>query len=63
MIVCMCEGLSDREIRAEMDRGATSVREIKKRCGASGQCGMCATMLRQMVRARQHEAPEAPETR
>ncbi len=52
MIVCMCEGLSEREIEAEIDQGATSVRDLRRRCGASGQCGICATMLRRMVAAR-----------
>jgi bacterioferritin-associated ferredoxin len=63
MIVCMCEGLSDRDIQAELDQGVDSVGELRKRCGASGQCGMCANMIRRMVAARQERNGGAPPAR
>lgn len=49
MIICICEGVSDKTIRAEIDRGASSVKAIKRRCGAGGGCGQCVCDLKQML--------------
>jgi bacterioferritin-associated ferredoxin len=41
MIVCHCQVVSDRRIRAEVECGAESVDEISERCGAGAHCGSC----------------------
>ena len=41
MIVCHCEVVSDRRIRAEVERGASEVDDIGDRCGAGTRCGSC----------------------
>jgi bacterioferritin-associated ferredoxin len=41
MIVCHCEVVSDRHIRAEVEAGARAVDEISERCGAGTRCGSC----------------------
>jgi bacterioferritin-associated ferredoxin len=41
MIVCHCQVVSDRRIRAEIEDGATTVDEIVDRCGAGARCGSC----------------------
>ena len=57
MIVCLCEGVSDRKINEELGRGVTSWRELERRCGTGRSCGMCRPTIRQMTKqraARQH---------
>lgn len=49
MIVCICEGVSDRQIRASIQSGAKSVQEVGRRCGAGLDCGRCRAMLRGML--------------
>lgn len=50
MIVCLCEGLSERKIQSEINRGAASLKEIGRRCGAGTHCGMCRKQMRGMMR-------------
>ncbi|MFT7582514.1 MAG: bacterioferritin-associated ferredoxin [Myxococcota bacterium] len=52
MIVCLCEGVSDREVRASIQRGADSVREISQQSRAGTDCGRCRSQLRQMLQER-----------
>ena len=53
MILCICEGVSDRTIREEVQRGAGHWREVERRCGTGKGCGMCRPMLRQIVKQTQ----------
>ncbi len=50
MIVCVCEGVSDREIRAAIQGGSRTVKDLGRACGAGGDCGRCGLMLKQMLR-------------
>ena len=49
MIVCLCRGLSDTELKATIRRGATSVSELASACGAGGDCGSCVNNQRELV--------------
>ena len=49
MITCLCRGVSDEVIRAVIARGAGSVAEIHKACGAGGDCGACGVLLAGLV--------------
>jgi bacterioferritin-associated ferredoxin len=49
MIVCVCEGVSDRQIRASIQSGVKSIHELGRRCGAGLDCGRCRAMLRGML--------------
>ncbi|TNF30569.1 MAG: (2Fe-2S)-binding protein [Deltaproteobacteria bacterium] len=64
MIVCVCEGVSDREIRGAIQHGADSVEAIGRACRAGTDCGACrrhlAGMLRERRAARTDAGPTAP---
>jgi bacterioferritin-associated ferredoxin len=49
MIVCICEGISDREIRGAIGAGCQSINAIAQRCGAGTDCGQCRGSLREML--------------
>jgi len=49
MIVCLCYGVPDSAIRATIASGAATVADIRRACGAGGDCGSCCQMLRAMV--------------
>ena len=55
MIACLCRGISDKAVRAVIAGGARSVSEIRRACGAGGDCGACRSMLAALVS--QSEAP------
>lgn len=48
MIVCICRGVSDREIRKAIDGGVNCVRQLEARC-IGDRCGMCVGELRDMI--------------
>ena len=49
MIVCLCRGLSERELRGLLAGGIRSTEEVSRSCGAGGDCGACLSMIDRLV--------------
>ncbi len=49
MYVCLCKGITDRDIAQAVQRGACSFREVRDELGVSTQCGKCASLARTIV--------------
>jgi bacterioferritin-associated ferredoxin len=41
MIVCVCKAVSDRQIRAAVKGGASSLRDLTRELGVGTCCGKC----------------------
>ena len=41
MYVCVCNGVTDRDVREVVDAGCRSVAELTMRTGAGAGCGSC----------------------
>jgi bacterioferritin-associated ferredoxin len=41
MYVCICNGITDRQIREAVAGGATSLEELHDELGVASQCGSC----------------------
>ena len=50
MIVCHCKRVSDTTIRAAVQQGARSHREIGQACGAGTCCGGCRPLVAQVAK-------------
>jgi bacterioferritin-associated ferredoxin len=50
MYVCLCNALTDRDVRAQTAGGDCSVAMVYQACGCRPQCGRCAPLIRQMLR-------------
>ncbi|HEY4641372.1 MAG TPA: (2Fe-2S)-binding protein [Thermoanaerobaculia bacterium] len=48
MIVCLCYGKSDRDIRSAIDNGASCLAQLEQ-CGIGGQCRGCEGVLERMI--------------
>ena len=48
MLVCHCNGVSDRKIRRAIRDGATTPGEIARSCGAGSTCGGCHEGVRKI---------------
>jgi bacterioferritin-associated ferredoxin len=48
MIVCICRGVSDRDVRSAIENGAGCV-ETLARCGIGGDCRGCEDTLIDMI--------------
>lgn len=51
MIVCVCNNISDREIRQAVDLGLSSMDELRRDLGLSTCCGQCASYAEQVLTA------------
>jgi bacterioferritin-associated ferredoxin len=52
MIVCICQGVDECEIRRTVSAGARTVGDLMRRCGAGTDCGSCHEELEEaLVRA------------
>jgi bacterioferritin-associated ferredoxin len=50
MYVCLCKGITDTQIRAAVEDGASSLREVRNTLGVTSQCGKCGILARDIVR-------------
>jgi bacterioferritin-associated ferredoxin len=46
MIICICKAVSDRHIRAAVNCGATSLRDLTRELGVGTCCGKCVPEAR-----------------
>jgi bacterioferritin-associated ferredoxin len=49
MIVCLCRGVSEREIRRLMAAGTRTAQAVTAACGAGGDCGACILAVAELV--------------
>lgn len=49
MYVCICNGVTDREIRRAARNGAASVSELRAELGVASSCGSCATLAQELI--------------
>jgi bacterioferritin-associated ferredoxin len=50
MYVCICKGITDTQIRAAVEDGASSLRDVRNTLGVASQCGKCGILTREIVR-------------
>lgn len=51
MYVCLCRGVTDRQIQAAIQNGADSLSHLRKSLGVAGQCGKCACSAQELLDA------------
>lgn len=49
MIVCLCANVTERQLAETIAAGATTVKEIGRRCGAGTGCGACKPLIRECL--------------
>ncbi|MFQ3622623.1 MAG: (2Fe-2S)-binding protein [Acetobacteraceae bacterium] len=49
MLVCLCNALSDRAIRAAAETGARCCKGVWDRCGCRPDCGLCASAIKEIL--------------
>lgn len=49
MIVCVCNNISDREIRQAVDMGISSMPELYRELGVGTCCGKCVSYAREVL--------------
>lgn len=60
MVVCLCQGVSDKRVRACIAAGARTRQQVTAACGAGDGCGSCHRTIKTMiVEWRRQEAAQA----
>jgi len=49
MIICLCEGVSSREIAVHVKNGATTLEELAQKCSAGIGCGSCHEQILEII--------------
>ncbi len=42
MYICLCEPVTDKQLRSAILEGASTIRELRQKLGVVKQCGRCA---------------------
>lgn len=49
MYVCLCNGVTDRQIREAVSDGAKSMRQLRQCLGVAANCGRCAAHAKELL--------------
>jgi bacterioferritin-associated ferredoxin len=49
MYVCICNGVTDLDIRAAAARGARTVKDLRRELGVASECGKCASCAHEVL--------------
>ena len=49
MYVCLCQGITDKQIRAAVASGATTLEAVRHSLGVASQCGQCGDLAGEIV--------------
>jgi len=61
MIVCLCANVSEKKLDATIDGGASTLREVGRRCGAGVACGSCQPLIRKHLKCHHAAAAKSAE--
>lgn len=57
MYVCVCNAVTERQVRELVDSGCTSVAELRMRTGLGADCGSCLKSAVRLLRGAQADQP------
>lgn len=49
MYVCLCRGITDRQIKSAIADGARHLGHLRKQLGVATQCGKCACVAKDLL--------------
>jgi len=58
MYVCLCNGLTDRQVRGVAKAGGCSPAGVHRSLGVRPRCGKCLPMMREILRDISQNAPD-----
>jgi bacterioferritin-associated ferredoxin len=58
MYVCLCNGLTDRQVRGVAKVAGCSAASVHRSLGVRPQCGKCLPMMRQILRDLAQDSPD-----
>ncbi|WP_057830993.1 (2Fe-2S)-binding protein [Colwellia sp. TT2012] len=59
MYVCICHGVTDRQIESAIDNGAETMKQLTNELNVGSQCGKCCQCTKQVLNKRLLHIAEA----
>ncbi|MEM6584047.1 MAG: bacterioferritin-associated ferredoxin [Pseudomonadota bacterium] len=59
MYVCLCRGITDKQVRDAAKSGHQSIEEMREALGIASQCGQCSGLVEELI-ANSVTAPSVP---
>lgn len=60
MVVCLCQGVSEKTVRASIDEGARTRQQVTEACGAGDGCGTCHRTIKTLIVQCHRAKPACP---
>lgn len=51
MYVCVCNGITERQVRQAIEQGAASLSDLTEKLGVAAGCGSCAGFTEELLRS------------
>lgn len=55
MYVCLCQAVTERQIREAAQGGARTLKDLRRDLGVTRDCGRCASCARECLSAANHD--------
>jgi bacterioferritin-associated ferredoxin len=62
MFICVCNGVTERQVRIAIEEGAATVHDLSARLGVAAGCGCCAEFAADLLSEARQTAPAAHQT-
>ncbi|MGY5453280.1 bacterioferritin-associated ferredoxin [Agarivorans sp. MS3-6] len=49
MFVCLCHGITEKQIQEAVQQGCESLTDVREKHGVASQCGKCAKMAKAII--------------
>jgi len=50
MYICICNQVTEAQLRDEIERGAATVRQLRESTGVTNQCGKCGSCVKSCIK-------------
>jgi bacterioferritin-associated ferredoxin len=60
LYVCICNAVTEREMHAAIDAGATTIKALNRQLGVGAQCGACVGCAKACLAKRQGQTTAFP---
>jgi len=60
MYICLCNGITDRDIKSAAEQGICTMRELRRELGVGAQCGKCGKCAKQLLRSHVEDVTATP---
>jgi len=60
MYVCVCNAVTERQVKETIDNGATTVKALSRELGVGSQCGACVSCAKSCLKAANKQTTSYP---